>query len=68
MDPDQTLIEAIESLEESRRALNRGDRAAEVTLLRQSARAFEDLHEWLSRGGFPPARWVAPIPVTEGRG
>lgn len=68
MDPDQTLTEAMESLEESRRALNRGDKAQEVTLLRQAARAFEDLHEWLSRGGYPPAQWVAPIPVNEGRG
>lgn len=67
MDPDQTLLEAQEFLAEARRALNRGDRTAEVTLLRQAAQSFEDLDRWLRTGGFPPALWVAPIPVNEGR-
>lgn len=51
MDPDATLRQ-IEALIEKPRPLSHHE-AAELR------RLIVDLNEWMSKGGFPPAAWIA---------
>jgi hypothetical protein len=51
MDPTQTLIEIREKAKAiARRTATRGTGL-------ELAEQFEDLDEWISRGGFPPEQW-----------
>lgn len=59
MDPDETLKEIRRLIAKAGSLADADSNDAEIEVWQEVGSLVEDLDGWLSKGGFPPAAWMA---------